>query len=101
MGQDDSLEKGIAPTPVFLPGEFHGQRSLVGCSPWGLEELDTTELTNTNYTWHVTANSWSKMPAGAPAFASIFQLASKRKEIKKTVPSFKEGFTEVPHNTST
>ena len=23
------------PTPVFLPGEFHGQRSLVGCSPWG------------------------------------------------------------------
>jgi len=25
------------PTPVFLPGEFHGQRSLVGCSPWGAE----------------------------------------------------------------
>ena len=24
------------PTPVFLPGEFHGQRSLLGCSPWGL-----------------------------------------------------------------
>jgi len=23
------------PTPVFLPGEFHGQRSLVGYSPWG------------------------------------------------------------------
>ena len=31
------------PTPVLLPGEFHGWRSLVGCSPWGLEELDTTE----------------------------------------------------------
>ena len=30
-------------TPVLLPGESHGQRSLVGCSPWGLEELDTTE----------------------------------------------------------
>ena len=31
------------PTPVFLPGESHRQRSLVGCSPWDLEESDTTE----------------------------------------------------------
>ena len=31
------------PTPVLLPGKSHGQRSLVGCSPWGREELDTTE----------------------------------------------------------
>ena len=31
------------PTPVFLAGEIHGQRSLVGCSPWGHKELDTTE----------------------------------------------------------
>ena len=31
------------PTPVFLPGESHGQRSLVGCSPWGRKELDTTQ----------------------------------------------------------
>ena len=31
------------PTPVFLPGKFHRQRSLAGCSPWGLKELDTTE----------------------------------------------------------
>ena len=31
------------PTPVFLPGESHGQRSLVGYSPQGLKELDTTE----------------------------------------------------------
>ena len=28
------------PTPVFLPGKVHGQRSLVGCSPWGGKELD-------------------------------------------------------------
>ena len=33
------------PTPVFLPGESHGQRSLVGYSPWGCKELDTTEAT--------------------------------------------------------
>ena len=31
------------PTPVLLPGKPHGQRSLVGCSPWGREESDTTE----------------------------------------------------------
>ena len=31
------------PTPVLLPGKSHGRRSLVGCSPWGLEESDTTE----------------------------------------------------------
>ena len=31
------------PTAVLLPGKSHGQRSLVGCSPWGLEESDTTE----------------------------------------------------------
>ena len=31
------------PTPVFFPGEFHGQRSLVGYSPWDHKELDMTE----------------------------------------------------------
>ena len=31
------------PTPVFLPGEFHGQRSLVGYSLWGREESDTID----------------------------------------------------------
>ena len=33
------------PTAVFLPGESHWQRSLVGCSPWGCTESDTTEAT--------------------------------------------------------
>ena len=33
------------PTPVFLPGESHGRRSLVGCSPWGRTESDMTEAT--------------------------------------------------------
>ena len=33
------------PTPVFLPRESHGQRSLVGCCPWGRTESDTTEAT--------------------------------------------------------
>ena len=33
------------PAPVFLPGEFHGQRSLADCGPWGLKEPDMTEAT--------------------------------------------------------
>ena len=37
------MEKAMAPTPVLLPGKSHGRRSLVGCSPWGRSELDTTE----------------------------------------------------------
>ena len=48
LGQKDSLEKGMATSPVFLPGESHRQRSLVGYSPWGHKERDTTEqLTQT------------------------------------------------------
>ena len=34
------------PTPVFSPGESHGQRSLAGYSPWGHKELDMTERLN-------------------------------------------------------
>ena len=39
------LKRAWQPTPVFLPGESHGQRSLVGYSPWGCKELDTTKVT--------------------------------------------------------
>ena len=42
LGQEDPLEKGMT-TPVFLPGGFHGERSLVSYSPWGHKESDTTE----------------------------------------------------------
>ena len=42
------------PTPVLLPGEFHGQRSLAGPSPWGHKESDTTEqITYTLTVYHV------------------------------------------------
>ena len=35
LGQEDSLENRMVPTPVFLPGESHGLRSLAGYTPWG------------------------------------------------------------------
>ena len=39
------MEEGMQATPVFLPRESHGQRSLAGYSPWGHKELDRTEVT--------------------------------------------------------
>ena len=43
-------------TPVFLPGESHGQKSLVGYSPWGRKESDTTEATEHTRTWKKVTN---------------------------------------------
>ena len=43
LSQEDPLEKEWHPASVLLPGEFHGQRSLVGYSPKGHKESDTIE----------------------------------------------------------
>ena len=45
-GREDPLEKEMVTRPVFLPGEFHAQRSLEGYSSWGHKELDMTECTH-------------------------------------------------------
>ena len=42
LSREVPQEKEMAPTPVFLPGKAHGQRSLVSYSPWGCKESDTT-----------------------------------------------------------
>ena len=43
MGQEDPLKKDMESTPVLLTGKSHGRRSMVGYSPWGHKESDTTE----------------------------------------------------------
>ena len=43
LGWEDPWSREWLPTLVFLAGEFHGQRSLVGYSPWGRKESDMTE----------------------------------------------------------
>ena len=51
------------PTPVFLPGKSHGQRSLVGYSPWGCKESEMTEQLSTSHTTsygHVGPHTVSK-----------------------------------------
>ena len=55
LGQEDAFGRSWQPTPMFLSGKFHGQRSLVGYSPCGLKESDITEHTHSFF-----LNSWGK-----------------------------------------
>ena len=58
LGWEDPLEKEMATHPVFLPGESHGWRSLVGYSPWvaksqtRLSDFTFTFTSNTDLTWN-------------------------------------------------
>ena len=47
------------PSPVFLPGKFHGQRSLVDYSPWGCKESDMSECTHTHTHTLLCQAKWS------------------------------------------
>ena len=59
------------PTPVFLPGKSHGQRSLVSYTPWDHEQLDTTEWLHTHTHTHTHT---LKIPA--IEFRSVYYLVS-------------------------
>ena len=58
LHREDSLEKGMTTTPVFLPGEFHGERSLDGYSPWDHQELDTPERLTLPLPWLFLPSSY-------------------------------------------
>ena len=63
------------PTPIFLPGEPHGHRSLVGCHLWGRTELDTTEATQQQQQCVSTSDSpFFLMNTRRPFFSTILQL---------------------------
>ena len=57
LGRSPGVGNGN-PAPVFLPGKFHGQRGLVGYSPWGCKEPDTTEDTQTHPSPQVLAKKF-------------------------------------------
>ena len=52
LGWEHPWRRKWQPTTVFLPGKFHGQRSLMGYTPWGCKELGTTEHTHTHTHTH-------------------------------------------------
>ena len=63
LGREDPLEKEMQPTPVFLSGEFHGPRNLVGYSPLGRKELDTAERLHSLalQLWHMRSSIFVMM----------------------------------------
>ena len=77
------------PTPVFLPAEFHGQRSLVGYSPWGRKESDTTErLTLTSLVYYVDLYKVSLaywMPSKSEAQPLPYRTHPIEKALKQTI----------------
>ena len=54
LGWEDPWRRKWQPTPVLLPGKFHGLRSLVGYSPWGRKESDMPERLHFHF-YQVTA----------------------------------------------
>ena len=80
------------PTPVLLPGKSHGRRSLVGCSPWGGEELDTTGRLRFHFSlscmgegngnplqWSCLENSRD----GGAWWAAVYGVAQSRTRLKR------------------
>ena len=58
LGWEDPLEKEWLPTPVFLPGKFHGQRNLAGYCPWGSQRVwvtFTSLQSPLNLIWHIVS----------------------------------------------
>ena len=47
LGQEAPMDDAMVTHSIFLPGESHGERNLVGYSPWGCKESDTTEQLST------------------------------------------------------
>ena len=75
------------PTPVLLPGKFHGQRSLVGCRPWGRKESDRTE----RFPFMHWRRKWQPTPVFLPGesqgwgawWATIYGVAQSRTQLKR------------------
>ena len=66
LSQEDRPKEGYdsPPTPVFLSGESHGQRSLAGYNPWDLKELDMTEQLTFSLVWFTSESATFSRMAG-------------------------------------
>ena len=80
------------PTPVLLPGKSHGQRSLVGCSPWGNQESDMTERLHFHFSLSCIGEgngnplqcSCLESPRdGGAWWAAIYRVAQSRTRLKR------------------
>ena len=80
------------PTPVLLPGKSHGRRSLVGCSPWGRQELDMTERLHFHFSVSCIGEgngnplqcSCLENPRdGVASWAAVYGVAQSRTRLKR------------------
>ena len=80
------------PTPVLLPGKSHGWRSLVGCRPWGREELETTEQLHFHFSLSCIGErngnplqcSWLENPRDEGAWwAAVYGVTQSRTRLKR------------------
>ena len=92
------------PTPVLLPGKFHGQRSLVGCSPWGRDESDMTERLHFHFSLSYTAEgngnpiqcSCLENPRNGGAWwAAVYGVAQSRTRLKRLSSSSSSVYTSM------
>ena len=93
------------PTPVLLPGKSHGQRSLVGCSPWGLEESDMTERLHFHFSLSCIGEgngsplqcSCLENPRdGGACWAAVYGVAQSRTRLKRLSSSSSSRITWCP-----
>ena len=80
------------PTPVFLPGKSHGWKSLVGCSPWGREELDMTEQLPFHFSLScigegngspLQCSCLENLRDGGACWAAVYGVAQSRTRLKR------------------
>ena len=85
-------EKAMAPTPGLLPGKAHGVRSLVGCSPWGRKESDTTERLHFHFSLScieegsgnpLQCSCLENLRDGGSWWAAIYGVAQSRTQLKR------------------
>ena len=90
--RDYNLRRQWHPTPVLLPGKSHGRKSLVGCSPWGREESDTTKRLHFHFSLSCTGEgngnplqcSCLKNPRDGEAWwAAVSGVAQGRTRLKR------------------
>ena len=95
------------PTPVLLPGESRGWRSLVGCSPWGCEELDMTERLHFPFSLSCIGEGNGKPLQcsclenprdGGAWWAAIYRVAQSQTQLKQLSSS--SSFTSGGHSSA-
>ena len=92
------------PTPVLLPGKSHGRRSLVGCSPWGHEESDTTERLHFDVSLsHIGEGNGNPLQcsclenprAGGAWWAAVYGVAQSWTRLKRLSSSSSKGCADA------